>query len=157
MSKILEHWQRIIHPVRNLSILTKICTKTLKRLILNILVEIDELFEKFENVTGNRDWLKEWKNRENGKSESQKEKDQLLFEAAEARDWDDMDNLLNDGATPDYLEDNQELTAYYWTLYYDAVFFILTYRLLTLFLFRFLRVNSFFCRNFFRTYPPQVK
>ena len=66
------------------------------------------------NIIGNREWIKEWENRENGKSENQKEKDEKLYRAAYCREWDEVEKLLNEGATPDYVKECR-WTAYYWT------------------------------------------
>ena len=69
-----------------------------------------------DNIIGNRAWINEWENRENGKSENQKEKDEKLYEAANWEKWDEVEKLLNEGATPDYVEEDG-VTAYYWTLF----------------------------------------
>ena len=68
------------------------------------------------NIIGNQEWIKEWKNREDTKSEDQKEKDRKLYEAVCGKKSDEMEKLLNEGATPDYVTEGG-WTAYYWTLY----------------------------------------
>jgi len=65
---------------------------------------------------GNQEWIKEWKNRENGKSANQKEKDFELYKAAEDEKWFTMKILLRVGATPDYVGE------YGWTAYYCTLF-----------------------------------
>ena len=59
-----------------------------------------------ENIVGNKEWINEWKMREIGKSENQKEKDRKLLEAAAFKDWYDAENLLNEGATPDFVDED---------------------------------------------------
>jgi len=76
-----------------------------------------ELFQKMGNIIGNRKWIKKWENRENGKSEIQKETDEKLYEAAKGRKWDEVEKLLNEGATTDYVREGGG-TVYYWTLYW---------------------------------------
>jgi hypothetical protein len=62
---------------------------------------------------GDREWINQWKAREERKDQKQKELDRKLYEAA--RKWDEMELLLERGATDDYVNEGGN-TAYYWTL-----------------------------------------
>jgi len=72
-------------------------------------------YSKVKKVIGNKEWINDWENRENGKSQNQKEMDKKLFKAAKGWKWDKVEKLLNDGATPDYVREDGR-TAYYETL-----------------------------------------
>jgi len=93
-----------------------ICFRKFKILYFKILDEKLELIKKVEEFLGPRNWIEEWKIRENGKTENQRKLEKELCYSIKDEKWGKCSEIMENGVSFDFV-DSDGYGTFYWLLY----------------------------------------
>ena len=74
-----------------------------KILYFKILDEKLELIKKVEEFLGPRNWIEEWKIRENGKTENRRKLEKELFDTVKSKKWEECSEMMKNGVSFDFV------------------------------------------------------